>query len=213
MTPKLHLSNQQRTSLRAAALIIWAGLATLLLWGPAHLLIVLAYLLATALLPLGWPPVFGQWRAVAALVAGAVLPVALRGLAGVQAPQSWLDATMLLQLTAWLMLPATLALLLWRRRAAAAVILLGLALLPVSTLLLMQIGSPPTSLTAPPPVHPIVGMAMITPFWLMLTSCTLGPIFFIVMFVWLLIREAIGEGEARRTPVQAGLHNDHRPAS
>lgn len=213
MTPKLHLSNQQRTSLRAAALIIWAGLGALLLWGPAHLLIVLAYLLATALLPLGWPPAFGQWRAVGALVAGAVLPVTLLGLAGVQAQQPWLDAAVLLQLTAWLMLPAALALLLWRRRAAAAVILLGMALLPVSTLLMMQIGPPSTSLTAPPPVHPIAGMAMMTPFWLTLTSCTLGPFFFIVMFVWLLIREAVGENEARTASAETGLFNDNQPSS
>lgn len=213
MTPKWHLAKRQCIGLRAAALIVWVGLVALLLWGPAHLLIVLAYQLATALLPLGWPSMFGQWRAVIALLVGAVLPLALLRIPGLSTPSPWLDAAMLLQLTAWLMLPATLALLLWRRRAAAAVILLGMALLPVSTLLLIQIGPPPTSLTDPPPVHPMVGMAMITPFWLMLTSCTLGPSFFIVMFVWLLIREAIGEGEAQRTPVQAGLRNDHRPAS
>ena len=211
MTPKLHLSKRQRIGLRAAALIGWVGLSALLLWGPAHLLIVLAYLLVTALLPFGWPQSFGQWRAVIALLAGAVLPLALRS-PGLHAPSLWLDAAMLLQLTAWLMLPATLALLLWRRRAAAAVILLGMALLPVSTLLLMQIGPPPTDLTAPPPVHPMVGMAMITPFWLMLTSCTLGPLFFVVMFVWLLIREASGEGEVQNATAQTALHTGNHPA-
>lgn len=213
MIPKLHLAKRQRTGLRAAALVVWVGLGVLLLWGPAHLLIVLAYLLATALLPLGWPQIFGRWRAVIVLLAGAMLPLALPRIPGLYTPSPWLDVAMLLQLTVWLMFPVTLALLLWRRRAAAAVILLGMALLPVSTLLLMQIGPPPTSLTTPPPVHPMVGMAMLTPFWLMLTSCTLGPMFFIVMFVWLLMREAIGEGEARRSPVQAGLRNGHRPAS
>jgi|GEM_PF-2576490 len=212
MTPKLRLANRQRTGLRAAALIVWVGLSALLLWGPAQLLIVLAYLLATALLPLGWPQSFGRWRAVIALLAGAVLPLALLRIPGLYAPSLWLDAAMLLQLTAWLMLPATLALLLWRRRAAAAVILLGMALLPVSTLLLMQIGPPPTSLTDPPPVHPMVGMAMITPFWLMLTSCTLGPLFFVVMFVWLLIREASGEGEVQNATAQTALHTGNHPA-
>jgi hypothetical protein len=197
---KWQLSKRQRTGLCAGALLVWLGLGALLLWGPALLPIVLGYLLATALLPCAWPSMFGQWRVVFVLLAGAVLPLALLYTPGVRAPQPWLDAAMLLQLTAWLLLPATLALLLWRRRAAAAVILLGMALLPVSTLLLMQIGPPPTDLTASPPVHPLTGMAMITPFWLMLTSCTLGPIFFVVMFVWLLIREAVGEGEAHRTP-------------
>lgn len=201
MFPKLHFSNRQRIGLRAAALIVWAGLGALLLWGPALLPIVLGYLLATALLPCAWPSMFGQWRAMFVLLAGAVLPLALLYMPGVRAQQPWLDAAMLLQLTAWLLLPATLALLLWRRRAAAAVILLGMALLPVSTLLLMQIGPPPTDLTAPPPIHPLAGMAMITPFWLMLTSCTLGPLFFVVMFVWLLIREASGEGKAQNAPV------------
>lgn len=200
MFPKWRLSNRQRIALRTAALIVWAVLGALLLWGTSHLLLILAYLLATALLPCAWPPMFGQWRVVLALLAGAVLPLALLYMPG-SPPQVWLDAAMLLQLTAWLMLPATLALLLWRRRAAAAVILLGMALLPVSTLLLMQIGSPPTDLTAPPSVHPLAGMAMMTPFWLMLTSCTLGPIFFVVMFVWLLIREAVGEGKAQNAPM------------
>ncbi|HRW46810.1 MAG: hypothetical protein M9936_02655 [Caldilinea sp.] len=199
--PKLHPSNRQCAGLRAMTLIVWAGLGALLLWGPAHLLIVLAYLLTAALLPLGWPPVFGQWRAVIALSAGAMLPLAMLRIPVLYTPSPWLDVAMLLQLTAWLMLPATLALLLWRRRAAAAVILLGMALLPVSTLLLMQFGPPPTDLTAPPPVHPLAGMAMLTPFWLMLTSCMLGPLFFVVMFVWLLIREAIGEGEAQNAVV------------
>jgi len=196
--PKLYLSNRQRIGWRVSALFVWVGLAALVFWATAHPLVVLGYLLATAILPLGWPPVFGQWRAVFALLVGAVLP--LLHIPELHVSQSWLDAVMLLQLTVWLMLPATLALLLWRRRAAAAVILLGMALLPVSTLLLMQVGPPTASLTDAPPVHPIAGMAMMAPFWLMLTSCTLGPLFFIVMFVWLLIREAIGEGETQKAP-------------
>jgi hypothetical protein len=197
---RLHLSKRLRIGLRAAVIIVWAGLGALL-WGPAHPVIVLGYLLTTALLPLGWPPIFGQWRAVFVLLAGAVLPLTLLQIPEARAPQPWRDTAMLLQLTVWLMLPATLALLLWRRRAAAAVILLGMALLPVSTLLLMQIGPLPADLAAPPSVHPIAGMAMITPFWLMLTSCTLGPLFFIVMFVWLLVRETIGEGKTQKALV------------
>lgn len=206
MFPKLLLSKRRRSGLRAAILIVWVGLGALLLWGPAHLLIALGYLLATALLPVGWPCVFGQWRALFALLAGAVLPLALLSIPGLRAPQPWLDAGLLLQLTVWLLIPATLALLLWRRRAAAAVILLGMALLPVSTLLLTQIGLPSADLSVPPSVHPLTGMAMLTPFWLMLTSCTLGPLFFVVMFVWLLIREAIGEDAAQKAPAETGAH-------
>jgi hypothetical protein len=202
-----------RMALRVGGLALGAGLGLALLRGESSGLTLAGYLLTATTLPLLWPHAFGRWLALVGMMAAALAPLALFRTTDLSVASPWLDAAMLLQLTAWLMLPVTLALLLWRRRAAAAVILLGMALLPVSTLLLMQIGPPPTSLTTPPPVHPMVGMAMLTPFWLMLTSCTLGPMFFIVMFVWLLMREAIGEGEARRSPVQAGLRNGHRPAS
>lgn len=213
MLVRLRRSNRPWMALRVGGLALGAGLGFALLRGEPSGLALAAYLLTAAMLPLLWPHLFGRWLALAGVMAAALAPLALFRVVDLSAPSPWLDATLLLQLTAWLLLPATLALLLWRRRAAAAVILLGMALLPVSTWLVMQTGPPPDSFFAPPPLHPVAGMALLAPMWLMLASCTLGPLFFVVMLVWLLLREARGEGEAQKASVQGGLLNDNRPAS
>ncbi len=194
MLVRLRRSNRLRMALRVGGLALGAGLGLALLRGESSGLALAAYLLTAALLPLLWPHLFGRWLALTGVMAAALAPLALFRIADLSTPSPWLDATLLLQLTAWLMLPATLALLLWRRRAAPAVILLGMALLPVSTWLVMQAGPPPASFFAPPQLHPVAGMALLAPMWLMLASCTLGPLFFGTMLIWLLGKEVAGAG-------------------
>jgi hypothetical protein len=192
MLVKLRRSNRLRMALRMGGLALGAGLGVALLRGEASGLALAGYLLTAALLPLLWPHVFGRWLALCGVMAAALAPLAWFRSADLSVASPWLDATLLLQLTAWLLLPATLALLLWRRRAAAVVILFGMALLPVSTWLVMQVGPPPDSFFAPPPLHPIAGMALLAPMWLMLASCTLGPLFFGATLIWLLGKEVTG---------------------
>ena len=192
MLSRLRYSNRLRVGLRLGGLAIWAGLGVALLRGESSGLALAGYLLTAATLPLLWPHAFGRWLALCGVMVATLAPLALFRVVDLNTPSLWLDATLLLQLTAWLLLPATLALLLWRRRAAAAVILLGMALLPVSAWLVMQVGPPPDSFFAPPPLHPVAGMALLAPMWLMLASCTLGPLFFGAMLIWLLGKEVTG---------------------
>ncbi|MBE2240408.1 MAG: hypothetical protein IAE81_21655 [Caldilineaceae bacterium] len=194
MSIRWHLSNRQLAGLRAGGLLLLLGSGAAVFWGRTSEWMTLIYLAVAAALPLLWPQFFGRWRIVLGLVLVAAAPAGLARFVDLSSGASpWLEPVLLGQLTAWLMLPATLALLLWRRRAAAAVTLLGMALMPVASILVMQSGAYPTSLTEPVILNPVAGLARLMPLWLMMASCCLGPLFFGATLVWLIVREAQGK--------------------
>lgn len=191
---RLHLSNHQLAGVRAGGLLLLLGSGAALFGTQAPAWLIPIYLVVAATLPLLWPPLFGRWVVLFGLVLVAIVPFGLARFVDLRSGASpWLEPVLWLQLTAWLMLPATLALLLWRRRAAAAVTLLGMALMPVASLLVMQSGAYPTSLTEPVILNPVTGLALLMPLWLVMVSCCLGPLFFGATLVWLIVREVQGK--------------------
>lgn len=160
-------------------------------------------LLTAALLPLLWPRQFGSWRGLLLLLL-AILAPALAVAAWwpeLEARRPELASFVLVWvLVAWMMAPATLALLSWRRFASIPLMLLALVIAPAASLLMVMLGmsNADAAIGDPPTVMRL--LAAMTPMWFLSLMCCLGPVFFLGMLAWFLYLEATrGEtGVARR---------------
>lgn len=183
------------------ALLVCYLTACLTLGSGAPLLILL---LGACIFPFFWPHQFGSWLGLSLLLSAILLPtLAAARWSGLETGQPQLVvAVPLWTLATWMMLPATLGLLLWRRLASIPVMLLGLAAAPVASLLIVEtqinvLGEAPAAagtLTLAAMLHLLVAA---TPIWFVGWACCLGPIFFLGTFGWLLYREAT-HGVGRR---------------
>jgi hypothetical protein len=180
-----------RLWLRLLAMLLLLGSAWGIAFGVAGGLSLLLFLVVAGLLPLLWPRQFGAWWGLLLLLLAIVGPTLY--VAG-RYPLVTLDeplaaGVMVWALAAWTMLPATMALLLWRRMAGIPLMLLGLAVIPVATLLALGL-NPQVPNAAPADTAAMLRlMAGMTPMWFVTWACCLAPIFFAGSFIWLLYLE------------------------
>jgi hypothetical protein len=153
----------------------------------------LGVLLLTALVfPMLWAPQFGSWRALFLLLAAVLVPalVAAARWPELETTQPMVASALLLAIfSAWLMLPATIGVLMWRRFASVPLMLLGMAIVPLATLLVVLMDAQRADAANANLGTVLRLLAAVTPMWFALLACCLGPIFFFGSFVWLLYRE------------------------
>jgi hypothetical protein len=162
-------------------------------------------LLLTALVfPLLWPQQFGSWRGLLLLLPAIFVPTLSVAAFWPRLETTWpavASFALAWGLAAWMMLPATIGLLLWRRFASIPIMLLGMAVAPVASLAVLLLGGPNTATTSGDVPTVMRLFAAVTPMWFVSLACCLGPIFFLGTLVWLLYLEATrGEKQAAITP-------------
>lgn len=149
-------------------------------------------LLTALLLPLLWSQQFGSWRGLLLLLLAIFVPVLAAAFwAQLETQRPELASFVVAWgLAGWMMLPTTLALLLWRRFASIPIMLLGLAVTPAASLAIFLL-NPPGSPEPGGDASTVLRLfAAVTPMWFVTWACCLGPIFFLAMFAWLLYLEA-----------------------
>ena len=174
----------------AAVVLVVSWLAASAGWFSGFALVVL--LLTALVFPLLWDRQFGTWRALFLLLAAILVPalVAAARWPELETTQPMAASALLLALfSAWLMLPATIGVLMWRRFASIPIMLLGMAVVPLATLLVVVMDTQRADAANANMGTVLRLLAAVTPMWFTLLACCLGPIFFFGSFAWLLYRE------------------------
>lgn len=201
------IAGSWRSWLRPAAVVILLASWVAASLGVAFGLNVSILLLTALVFPLLWPQHFGGWRGLLLLLLAIFVPTLGTAAFWSRLATAWPAAASFVlawALAAWMMLPATVALLLWRRLASIPIMLLGMAVTPAASLLVvLTLGAPGKAMASSDAPAMLQMFAAVTPMWFVSLACCLGPIFFLGTLVWLLYLEAT-RGEKKQaviTPV------------